>query len=190
MIDTTFSTTEYSLLNKTVSHKLDTIISSASDEWSRIYGNLCLKFDDFSLELNNEEISIPFYDTYEELALFKLREITPSQPFNPLVINTPLENKSIGEIIEEVIIVEDEILTTNSLSEPLYDIKTVTAIIFKTPKQYISLGREWFFSELITLSQSNTYLDKLYPISKVIEDWTDEESDIIANCKRTFHKLK
>lgn len=190
MIDTSFSNTEYHLLRKTLHHKLESIISSSPDEWNRIYGNLCLKLDDFSLEINNEENSIPFYDTYEDIALFKIREITSTQPFVPIEISTPLENNIINEIIEEIIIVEDEICTTNSNKKMLYNIKTVTTIIFKTATQYIILGREWFFSELITFSQSKTYTDKLYPITMVIKDWTDEESDIIATCKRTLHTIK
>ena len=46
------------------------------------------------------------------------------------------------------------------------------------------------FSENIYYNNGASYLDKIYPISNVIENWTDEESDIIASCKRTFNTIK
>lgn len=190
MIDTTFSEQEISLLHNIINHSIQAITSTEPDAWNYIYGNVCLGFDNIILELNNEEENIPFYDGQEDIALFKLKQLSPAETFYPLVINSPIVTTKLNQKVEEIIIVEDEITTKNSHGELLYAIKSVTAIVFKTAQQYITFGREWFFSENISYNKGASYLDKIYPISNVIENWTDAESDINANCQRTFLTIK
>ena len=190
MIDTTFSKQEISLLHNIINHSIQAITSTEPDAWNYIYGNVCLKFDNIILELNNEEETISFYDGQEDIALFKLKQLSPAEIFYPLVINSPVITTRLNQKVEKIIIVEDEITTKNSHGELLYAIKSVTAIIFKTAQQYITFGREWFFSENISYNKGASYLDKIYPISNVIENWTDAESDITANCQRTFLTIK
>lgn len=190
MIDTTFSEQEISLLQNIINHYILAITSTEPDPWNYIYGNVCLRFDNIILELNNEEENIPFYDEREDIALFKLKRLSPTEIFYPLVINSPVITTELNQKVEAIIIVEDEITTKNSRGELLYTLKSVTAIVFKTTQQYITFGREWFFSENISYNKGVSYLDKIYSISNVIENWTDEESDIIANCNRTFRTIK
>lgn len=88
MIDTTFSKQEISLLHNIINHSIQAITSTEPDAWNYIYGNVCLKLDNIILELNNEEETIPFYDGQEDIALFKLKQLSPAETFYPLVINS------------------------------------------------------------------------------------------------------
>ena len=146
------------------------------------YGNMQINLDGYSIEILNEVTELPFYDSTEDISCFTCKLKTPGEFFEPYCEGTS-EKHFINENILSVCIVEDSI----SVNDGDYDIKFDMALIIETSKHKYMFSRGWFFSEIIDISVDKEF-GCIYPIDRVIEDWSDD-GDNKVNVTRTVRKL-
>lgn len=138
------------------------------------YGNLQINLDKFSVELLNEVKELPFYDSTEDISCFTCKRKSLSESFQPYC-EEPSEKHFINENVLSVYIVDDSI----SINGGEYDIDFDMAIIIETDKHKYIFSRGWFFGETIDISIDKEF-DDIYPINKVVEDWSDEGDDRVT----------
>ena len=146
------------------------------------YGNLQINLDDFAIEISNEVKELPFYDSTEEISYFTCEKKSLCEPFKPYC-EEPSEKYFINENVLAVYIIEDSV----SVNDGEYDINFDMAIIVETNKHKYMFSRGWFFSETIDISVDKEFND-VYPISRVVEDWSDEDENKV-DVIRTIRKL-
>lgn len=146
------------------------------------YGNLQLNLKDFSIEILNEVSEFPFYNSSEEISCFSCKKKSSSETYKTYC-EEPIEKHVINEKITSVALVEDDVNVNNGE----YEIRFDMAIVIKTDKHKYIFSRGWFFDEVIYITVDNEF-DKVYPISKVVEDWSDDGENKI-NVVRTVRKL-
>ena len=146
------------------------------------YGNLRINLNDFAIEILNEVNELPFYDSTEDISYFTCQKKSLRKSFKPYC-EEPSEKHLINENVLSVHIIEDNI----SINDGEYDISFDMAIIIETNKHKYVFSRGWFFSETIDISVDKEF-DDVYPISRVVEDWSDE-GDNKVNVIRTSRKL-
>lgn len=133
-----------------------------------VYGNIQINLDNFSIEILNETNEMPFYDLMEDISYFTCKKKSLNKSFRPYC-GEKSEKHMINDTIMAVYIVDDNI----SINNGEYDIDFDMAIIIETSKHKYTFSRGWFFSETINISVDKEF-DEVYPISKVVEDWSDE----------------
>lgn len=146
------------------------------------YGNLQINLDDFAIEILNEVKELPFYDSTEDISYFTCEKKSLNESFKPYC-EEPSEKHLINENILSVYIIEDSI----SINGGEYDINFDMAIIIETNKHKYVFSRGWFFSETIDIAVDKEF-DDIYPISRVVEDWSDDGENKV-NVIRTRKKL-
>ena len=149
---------------------------------NEVYGNFQVNLNDFSVEFLNEAQEIPFYDLIEEVSFFTCKRKKVNDTFVPYCAE-PVRKYEINEKVLSVEIVNDCV----SVNEGEYEISFDMAIIIKTNRHIYTFSRGWFFSETITISVDKEF-DRIYPIEKVIEDWSDSGENR-AIVKRTVTML-
>ena len=146
------------------------------------FGNLQINLKDFSVELFNEVQELPFYDLTEDISCFKCIKKSLTELFEPYC-KEPSQKYSVNEKILSVFIVDDSI----SINDGEYDINFDMAVIIETSQHKYIFSRGWFFSETINISIDEKF-DDIYPIGKVIEDWSDEGENNVT-VVRNIRKL-
>ncbi|MBQ8248744.1 MAG: hypothetical protein IJY93_02520 [Clostridia bacterium] len=146
------------------------------------YGNLQINSDNFAIEILNEVKELPFYDSTEDISCFTCKKKALSEHFKPYC-EEPSEKHLINEKILAVSIIEDSI----SINNGEYDVAFDMAIIVETNEHKYTFSRGWFFSETIDISVDKDF-DNIYPISRVVEDWSDEGENKVSVI-RTIEKL-
>ena len=138
-----------------------------------VYGNLRINLDNFAIEILNEVNEMPFYDSTEDISYFTCEKKSLSKSFKPYCGETS-EKHLINDTILAVYIVDDTI----SINNGEYDINFDMAIIIETSKHKYMFSRGWFFSESIVISVDKK-LDDVYPVGRVVEDWSDEGDNLV-----------
>ena len=76
------------------------------------YGNLRINTSKISIEIENFEKEMPFFDETEEIAVLQCEKIDPNKPFQPYCIE-PFQIYEVGEIIKSIEIIKDKINVNN-----------------------------------------------------------------------------
>ena len=146
------------------------------------YGNLRINTDIFSIELTNLQKTTPFFDAEEEVAGFGCKLVEINSEFRPYCEEN-FQAFKVGETINDIEIINDSI----SVNDADFEISFDQAIIIRTESNVIMFSRNIWFSEIITISEHDDY-NSMYPISRVVEDWSDEGENIVKVI-RTNRKL-
>lgn len=184
MIDTRFSKAEKELLKAVCGKKLIYIKSTEADNWKRIYGNAVLTAENCELEIRNEIEPVSYFETVEDISVYHINEINDNYKYIPGILDADVIAVTVNSIINEIIIVEDEIIVSDSSGELIYNIIFDTAIVIKTDSGTFTFSREWYFEEDIIFKEGDNYKDNIYPVENIIEDWTDEEYEYNVKCIR------
>lgn len=131
------------------------------------YGNIRINTDKVAIEITNLTEDKPLLGVTEEVSGFKCKKVDSDIPFKPYCI-TPPHTVSINRLIEGVEIVRDDI----TVKSENYSISFDQAIIIKTPENILTVSRDIWFSEVITISL-NVDFDEVYPIKESAYDLSD-----------------
>ncbi len=170
-------------LKSVIGKKIISFECSTLDEYSKTYGNLRINFDICSLEICNEQKTLPFYDDNEDIAFFYMEQKNLDDKFIPYIEDEQPMVYDVGENITGIIIVED---TVNIRSEN-YKIVFDMAIEIVTENNTYIFSKGWFFDEHIYFSQNKSF-ESIYPLEQVIDDWSDENAQEV-NVKRKYINL-
>lgn len=152
------------------------------ENFSRTFGNMRINLDSFSIDLTNEEHSLPFFDEREDVTHFSCVKVDPKTPFKPAVL-TDTTATPVDKIITDIELITDTINVNNGEYEICFD----AAIIIHMGDDVIMLARDTWFSELITIADNDNY-DKIFSIDDVKEAWSND-GDYLVDVKRVRTKL-
>lgn len=185
MTDTRLSVKERSILKEIVGGTVVSFKSTQRDNWNQIYGNFVIKTRDAEYEVRNEVEPVGFFDGIEDVSVFHIAKISTEHPYMPMVLDVPIVETLVNKTVDNIRIIEDNIQITNSSGDVLYRTVFDTAIVFIIDNESYVFSREWYFEEEILFVKTTDYHNAVYPIEKVIQDWTDEENGTIVKCERS-----
>lgn len=168
MIDVTLSANMLKILKSMVGH---TFCSCTYADFppNEAYGNVLISLDNFSIELCNRLVVLPYFGTFEDISRFACWIKTGS--FKP-DCSSPIQVHPVNEKILSVSVIEDRI----SVNGGEYEITFDMAVVIKTECHSYIFSRGWYFAESMYVNIDKT-LDEIYPLEEVIDDWSDDESD-------------
>lgn len=187
MIYSTITEKEKSLLKSLIGQKLVCFKSEQKDSWNKIFGNISIVTENSEIEIKNELIEAQYFDTTEDISKFKLRKVSSENPFR-LMAESSIVKTAVDEKIKNIFIAQDIVSVKDSESKTIYEITMDEAIVIETEKSTFVISRDWHLEEELIFVKSTDYKKDIYPIEKVISDWSDEDS-IKANCTRTYINL-
>ncbi len=190
-----FFTTEEEriLLKKFIGKKLKCIkIDSDSEYWTRAV----LFADDFAIEIHVDMEDFDFCGFTEELPYVRVDDFGDDSSVHSW------QEISVGEMVSDVVVVEDNVDLTvcrkeSTLSEK---IPATDAIVIKTEKFSYSFYRFHQTCFCLNFMKAESFDSSLYPVQTVISDWTEGSGDgdeadsdyytATATCDRKFISLK
>lgn len=187
MIYSTITEKEEFLLKFLIGQKLICFKSEQKDSWNKIFGNISIVTENSEIEIKNELSEILYFDTTEDVSKFKIQEVSQESPFR-LMVESPIVKTAVDEKIKNIFIAQDKVSVKDSENKTIYEITMDEAIIIETEKSTFVISREWHLEEELIFVKSTDYKKDIYPIEKVISDWSDEDS-IKTNCTRTYINL-
>ncbi len=134
-------------------------------KFSRAYGNVRLNFTGVSLDVSNIEETVNVFGETDDISSFKC--VVSKHKFVPYIEEDTVKT-DVNEIVTGIEIVEDTININGGEQIIIFD----QAIIVKTEKSIYMFSRDWQYSELITVSNTEDY-DSVYSLNKVKSDWNN-----------------
>lgn len=180
MINMTLDSNMEEILRKTKNAKF--ISYECGKIFDNAYGNLRINTDNSSIELTNLQKTTPFFDAEEEVSGFGCKQVEMNSEFKPYCEEN-FQAFDVRETIKDIEIINDSI----SVNDASFEISFDQAIIIRTESNVIMFSRNIWFSEIITISEHDDY-NSMYPISRVIEDWSDDGENKVKVI-RTIRKL-
>lgn len=182
MVEARFSKDMISILSSCKDKKLVSYESEAPSEVGGVYGNMRLNFDGFSLEIVNEEQSMPMFNEQEDVACISCSKVDTSAPFEPMVV-TDVVKTSVGHVVEAIDVITDTI----DVNDGEYQIAFDMAVIFHMENAILMVSRDVWFSEMLTI-RDNERFDEVFPVDEVIESWSND-GEYHVSVKRTKTSL-
>jgi hypothetical protein len=143
------------------------------------FGNLVMKIDDKLIEISNNE-DMNGWDKDYESAHFSCKYV---DEYIPCVNNVDIKTIDINEIIKDINIIYDEI------NDEYYNFNYDMAVEIITNNHKYLISRGYYYSEIINISIDKE-MDDIYPISRVIEDWKDEDPNRSVTVTRQIKNIK
>ena len=136
-----------------------------------VYGIVGIAFEDASYAFTNLTEVIDYYGEQEDVALFKI-ERKPFSVIQSLIHNQTMIETPVESIISEIIVVnEHQQLFENK--EQTYDVLLTRGIIFRfIDGLELSLEKNIWFSEDITVKKGYNLIDNFSPTSEFVESWS------------------
>lgn len=145
------------------------------------FGNVALIVDEQILEISNREDMDGFDEEYES-SHFACSYV---EEFIPVVNNADIKTMTINEVVQDINIVNDLI----DIDSQDYHIDYDMAIEIVTDQHKYVISRGYYYSEIITISVDKE-MDEIYPVSKVIEDWQDDDTPLEVKVNRIKNNIK
>ena len=139
-----------------------------------VFGNVRINTSQGCIDLECTPKTERYFDTEEDLCYFSCLLADKEQKFNPY-IKRKAKKKIIKEKIENINLIR----ATIELPKNNYAIEIDQAIEIKMPKNTILFIIQGCFTENIQIAM-NEVLDDIYPISKVIEFWSEDGEQAIV----------
>lgn len=184
-IDVSFTKKEISLIKEMIGttltkYKCDPFMFSTV-----VYGIVGICTDKSAYAFTNKIQVMDYYGTNEDVAIFRVEKCEDSTIKSLIKENTMIElpiNKKIKEI--DIINENQKVFENN---KQIYDVWLTRGIIFRLEDNTeISLEKNVWFSEMITVDEGEKLLNKFTPIEEFSEDW---EGDFQGKCARDIVKL-
>ena len=183
-IDVRFSEEELNLIKDMIGtaltkYKCNTFTSPDA------YGIIDICTDKSSYAFTNFIHVMDYYGTKEDVAVFRV-EKRPESKINSLISNNTMIEIPVNKAIKEIDIVnEHQKVFRNNIQT--YDVWLTRGIIFKLDDEVeISLEKNIWFSEMITIDKGEQLLNKFTPVKEFIENW---EGDYRGECTREIIKI-
>ena len=176
MVEARFSQDMIAMLVCCKNTKLISYESEASNEAGGVYGNMRLNFDGFSMEITNEEQTMPLFDELEDIACLSCSKVDSSLPFEPMVV-TDVKKTPVGHEVESVEVITDTIDVNGGEYRIAFDM----AVIFHMDGATLMVARDVWFSEMLTIKDNDSF-DEIFSVDDVIESWSnDGEYNVTVN---------
>ena len=173
MVNATFSNEMKSLLSSMTGKLFVSYECEKDDGYSRTFGNMRINTDSFSIDLTNEEQTLPFFDEIEDITCFACTKIDPRKPFEPAVMTETCVTK-----VDKRITGMELISDTININKGEYEIIFDSAIIIHMGDDIMMLARDTWFSEIITIANNDDY-DQVFSIEEAKNAWSnDGENDV------------
>lgn len=184
-IDFRFDSTALTLLQSLVGenmikYKCDPFVYS-----NDVYGIVGICAEHLTCSFTNSIETLDYYGTPEDVAVFRVASV-PEKEIHSLVqggtmIDMPVQNK----IAEIHIINEHQKLFRRN--EQTYDVMLTRGVIFKMADSLeISLEKNVWFSEMITVNRGYQLIDRFSPTNEFEENW---EGEFRGECTREILSL-
>ena len=182
MVKATFTDEMKKILSNMIGRQFVSYECEKDDGFSRAFGNIRINIDTFSIELINEEHTLPFFDDTEDITCFACTKVDSEQSFEPAVVTETCVTE-VGKVITGVELINDIISVNNGEYEISFD----AAIIIHMGNDVVMLARDTWFSEIITIADNDDY-DQVFSIEDVKEAWSNEGENMV-DVKRTLTNL-
>jgi hypothetical protein len=144
----------------------------------QVFGNAMILTNKGNVEVRNEMTLTELPYGSDELARLTIRKMKEGEPFEPDEF-CPVQTFSCALSIETVQIVTDHICMERKGDSP-YQLRNLTAIVFKGEKDSLVITQDWIYDSFLKIGLSDVPEKRISPLSRQIEDWSDEEEDIPA----------
>ena len=184
MINATFSDSMKKLLLSLTGKEMISYSYAPLQTSNRTYCNLMLSTNDGCIEIRNEEVPLPFFDSTEDVAVLTCSKIA-SDDFVP-ALDAPVKIHPVNEVIQQISIVSDLIQVYNKSGKLEYEIQMDQGILIRTPHDTIVIFKAWHFDETLTVEKSSA-TPSYRSIQDIERDWSDEENH--AKCTRAVNAI-
>lgn len=157
-----------SLLGSTlIKYKSDPFIFSPS-----VFGIVGIVTDRVSVAFTNSIKVMDYYGALEDVAVFQA-EPRDEEDFNSMMVGAVMVDTCInGRIMAVDIVNEHQKLFKNEMQT--YDVWTIRGVIFRLEDGLeLSLEKNVWFSEMITIKKGYNLIDDFAPITEFEEDWDE-----------------
>ena len=179
-IDVRFNQEEVSLIKNMIGTTLTKYKCDPFEFSTAVYGIVGIYTDKSAYAFTNKIQVMDYYGADEDVAVFKLEKRSNSEIKSLISGNTMIElpiNKTIKEI--DIINEHQKVFAHDKQN---YDVWLTRGIIFRLDDNTeISLEKNVWFSEMITVDKGENLLNKFTPSSEFTEDW---EGDFRGECSR------
>ena len=179
-IDVRFNQEEISLIKNIVGTTLTKYKCDPFEFSTAVYGIVGICTDKSAYAFTNAIHVMDYYGADEDVAVFRLVKRSDSDIKSLISENTMIElpvNKTIKEI--DVINEHQKVFAHDKQT---YDVWLTRGIIFRLEDDTeISLEKNVWFSEMITVDKGDNLLNKFTPTREFSEDW---EGDFRGECSR------
>lgn len=171
MVKATLTDDMIKLLSSTIGKHLVSYECEQDDGFSRTFGNIRINFEGLSIEITNEEHTLPFFGEKEDMTYFMCTEVDPSSHFVPAII-TETKVRNVGKTVSSIEIISDSVSVNNGEYEITFD----EAIVFHMGEDVLMLARDIWFSEIISIADNDDY-DHIFSIEELKDAWSNDGED-------------
>lgn len=185
-IDVRFSAGDMNLLKAMIGKTMQKYKCDPFEFSASVYGVVGLMVDNNGYSFTNLIETADYFGQQEDVAMFKFQAATYDD-INSMIENQIMNETPVQNMISSIDIVnEHQELYKNNVK--IYDVQLTRGIIFKFKDGYeISLEKEIWFSENITVNRGYELIKKFSPVSEFLESWSDEYH---GECSREIVKIK
>ncbi len=151
-----------------------------------VYGIVGICTGDAAYAFTNRISVQDYYGTMEDVAVFRI-ERRPELEIKSLISENTMISMPVNKLIKEVDIVNEhqQVFENN---KKIYDVRLTRGIIIRLEdNSEISLEKNVWFSEMITVDKGTDLLKKFTPTEEFSEDW---EGAFRGECSREIIKVK
>lgn len=184
-IDIRFDSKEISLIKNMLGKVLTKYKCDPFEFSTAVYGIVGICIEDSAYAFTNKLHVMDYYGAKEDVAVFKIEACLESS-IQSLIKENKMIEMPINMLINEIdVINEHQELFEDG--KQTYDVWLTRGIIFKLEDETeISLEKNVWFSEMITVDKGKKLLEKFTPVQEFTEDW---EQNFHAKCSREALKL-
>jgi len=137
------------------------------DPFHRVYGNLRMNLEGYSIDLHNDEQVFPFFDIEEDMSCFTCELVEEGVPFIPEV-----EGKAsvfpVDDTVSSVEILKHRINVNHGEYEVVQDM----ALIVRMENSVLMFARDVWFMELMTVRNDEDF-SKVLSMQEIKDTWSD-----------------
>ncbi len=184
-IDVRFNQEEIRLMQEMVGSVLMKYKCDPFEFSTAVYGIVGICTDKASYAFTNAIQVMDYYGADEDVAVFRMKKCAELEIKSLISENTMIE-LPVNQVIKEVDIINEH-QKVFKREEQTYDVWLTRGVIFKLADDTeISLEKNIWFSEMITVDKGECLLSKFAPVEEFVEDW---EGDFHGECSREIVKL-
>lgn len=185
-IDVRFNEKELRFIQEMVGTTLAKYKCDPFEFSTAVYGVVGICTDKASYSFTNSIQVVDYYGADEDVAIFRVARCHESEIKSLINDNTMIElpvNKNIREI--NIVNEHQKVFEHNNQT---YDVWLTRGIIFKLEDNTeISLEKNVWFSEMITVDRGENLLSKFSPVEEFSENWED---NFRGECTREIVKIR
>ncbi len=185
-IDVRFNNEELDFIKAMVGKVLKKYKCDSFEFSTAVYGIVGICTSESTYAITNKISVLDYYGSMEDVAVFGIEKRSEAE-IQSLVSGNTMISMPVNKLIQEVDIINEhqQVFENN---QKAYDVWLTRGIIIKLEDDMeISLEKNVWFSEMITVDRGTNLLEKFTPVEEFAEDW---EGDFRGECSREIIKVK